>query len=167
MRRSFQPSGVPRLPPITWRPYRSSSGACSTSTDVQSTSRHSATTIGNAVLTPWPASGFLLTMVTRLSVSMRIYRLGTQACPASIAPAARSERPTPTSRAPEASSALAAYNPFVHPQFSRHGNGHLISYNINHVHDPDTLYDDAGLYRPRFIWVDLDRLAVRPPGQER
>ena len=70
-------------------------------------------------------------------------------------------------RAPEASSAVAAYNPFVHPQFSRHGNGHLISYNINHVHDPDTLYDDAGLYRPRFIWVDLDRLAVRPAGQER
>ena len=70
-------------------------------------------------------------------------------------------------RAPEASSAVVAYNPFIHPQFSPHRNGDLISYNINHVHDPVTLYDDAGLYRPRFIRVDLNRLTARPAGQDR
>jgi hypothetical protein len=62
-------------------------------------------------------------------------------------------------RAPEASQAVAAYNPFVHPQFG-HATGYLISYNINHLHDPDQLYADAGLYRPRFIRADLDRLAA-------
>ena len=83
------------------------------------------------------------------------------------APTGPWQGPVDIYRAPEASRAVAAYNPFVHPQFSRQGTGHLISYNINHVHDPDTLYDDAGLYRPRFIWVDLDRLDVRLAGQER
>lgn len=68
-------------------------------------------------------------------------------------------------QAPEADTAVVAYNPFVHPQFSTR-NGHLISYNINHVHDPDTLYDNAGLYRPRFIRIDLNRLAVQVGGQD-
>lgn len=67
--------------------------------------------------------------------------------------------PTEIYRAPEADGAVVAYNPFVHPQF-RSRSGHLISYNINHVHDPDTLYGDAGLYRPRFIRVDLNRPAA-------
>ena len=62
-------------------------------------------------------------------------------------------------RAPEAGDGIAAYNPFVHPQF-RSPDGLLISYNINHIHDPAAIYDDAGLYRPRFIRVDLDRLAA-------
>jgi len=74
--------------------------------------------------------------------------------------------PTEIYQAPEADAAVVAYNPFVHPQFSSR-NGHLISYNINHVHDPDTLYGDAGLYRPRFIRVDLNRLAALVGEQDR
>ncbi|MGD9332917.1 MAG: DUF5005 domain-containing protein [Desulfobacterales bacterium] len=62
-------------------------------------------------------------------------------------------------RAPEAGAGISAYNPFVHPQF-KSPDGILISYNINHVHDPDVIYEDASLYRPRFIRVDLDRLAA-------
>jgi hypothetical protein len=61
-------------------------------------------------------------------------------------------------RAPEANDAIAAYNTFVHPQFNRR-EGQLISYNLNHVHDPEALYDNAALYRPRFIRADLARLA--------
>jgi hypothetical protein len=60
--------------------------------------------------------------------------------------------------APEADTGVAAYNAFVHPQFSLPG-GHLISYNLNHVRDPLALYADAALYRPRFIRVDLARVA--------
>lgn len=78
----------------------------------------------------------------------------------------RAERPTgpwqgPVDiyQAPEADGAIAAYNPFVHIQFG-HANGYLISYNINEVNDPDRLYADANLYRPRFIRADLDRLAA-------
>ena len=63
-------------------------------------------------------------------------------------------------QAPEADDQVAAYNPFVHPQFSS-ANNFLISYNVNHLHDPDTLYQDAGLYRPRFIRTDLNALALR------
>lgn len=61
-------------------------------------------------------------------------------------------------QAPEANDQVAAYNPFVHPQF-RSRDDHLISYNINHLHDPDRLYQDAALYRPRFIRADLEGLA--------
>jgi hypothetical protein len=68
--------------------------------------------------------------------------------------------PVPIYQAPEADDQVAAYNPFVHPQFSS-ANDFLISYNINHVHDPDMLYQDAGLYRPRFIRTDLNALAQR------
>jgi hypothetical protein len=59
--------------------------------------------------------------------------------------------------APEASRDVAAYNPFVHEHFTRRGR-YLVSYNVNHLHDPDVLLRDAGLYRPRFIRVDLERL---------
>ncbi len=65
--------------------------------------------------------------------------------------------------APEASDAVTAYNPFVHPQFSHRGRI-LISYNVNHLHDPDMLYRDAGIYRPRFIRVNLERLLPPIPG---
>jgi hypothetical protein len=61
--------------------------------------------------------------------------------------------PCPLYRAPEASAALAAYNPFVHPQFTADGLL-LVSYNLNHVSDPEALYRDAAIYRPRFIRVD-------------
>jgi len=63
-------------------------------------------------------------------------------------------------QAPEANDQVAAYNPFVHSQFCSR-DGVLISYNINHLHDPDRLYQDAALYRPRFIRVDLDGLTDR------
>ena len=56
-------------------------------------------------------------------------------------------------RAPEASTVLAAYNPFVHSQFTVAGRL-LISYNLNHVSDPSVLYRDASIYRPRFVRVD-------------
>jgi hypothetical protein len=56
-------------------------------------------------------------------------------------------------RAPEADTAIAAYNPFVHPQFSADGRL-LVSYNLNHISDPSALYRDASIYRPRFIRVD-------------
>ena len=56
-------------------------------------------------------------------------------------------------RAPEASTVLAAYNPFVHLQFTVAGRL-LVSYNLNHVSDPSALYRDASIYRPRFVRVD-------------
>lgn len=68
--------------------------------------------------------------------------------------------PSEIHRAPEADADVAAYNPFVHTQFNR-PEGHLISYNVNHVHDPEPLYTDAGIYRPRFIRADLACLAAR------
>jgi hypothetical protein len=37
----------------------------------------------------------------------------------------------------------------------------LVSYNLNHLNDPEALYRDAGLYRPRFIRVDLDEVDRR------
>jgi hypothetical protein len=56
-------------------------------------------------------------------------------------------------RAPEAGAAIAAYNPFVHPQFTT-GDRLLVSYNVNHVTEPAALYRDATIYRPRFIRID-------------
>jgi hypothetical protein len=57
-------------------------------------------------------------------------------------------------RAPQAGRQVAAYNPFVHPQFTQNRRV-LVSYNLNHLSDPAALYRDAALYRPRFIRVDL------------
>ena len=72
--------------------------------------------------------------------------------------------PVEVYRAPEANAEIAAYNAFVHPQFDGPG-GQLISYNVNHVFDPQRLYADAALYRPRFIRADLVKLAesILPP----
>ena len=69
-------------------------------------------------------------------------------------------------QAPEADREVAAYNAFVHPQFAG-PDGQLISYNLNHVHNPDALYADAALYRPRFIRADLARLIDRPTPSHR
>jgi len=52
---------------------------------------------------------------------------------------------------------VVAYNPFVHTQFTK-GNRYLISYNLNHVNDPLAVFDDASIYRPRFIWVDFAQI---------
>jgi hypothetical protein len=68
-------------------------------------------------------------------------------------------------KAPEANSNLAAYNPFIHPQFTRQGRL-LISYNVNHLHDPDALYRDAQIYRPRFIRLDLAQFLPSTPEVE-
>jgi hypothetical protein len=81
-------------------------------------------------------------------------------------PAGPWQGPWPVYTAPEADRAVAAYNAAAHPQFTVDGRL-LVSYNLNHVFDPDALYDDAALYRPRFIRVDLqrlrERLAAPPP----
>ncbi len=68
-------------------------------------------------------------------------------------------------KAPEAGGQVAAYNPFVHSQFTRQDRI-LISYNVNHLSDPSVLYRDAALYRPRFIRVDLARFLSIPPPVE-
>jgi hypothetical protein len=62
-------------------------------------------------------------------------------------------------RAPEGGPDTAAYNPFAHPQFGE-GPRLLVSYNVNHVSDPDALFRDASIYRPRFLWVDRDGLCA-------
>lgn len=67
--------------------------------------------------------------------------------------------------APEADSDVAAYNPFIHPQFTRQGRL-LISYNVNHLHDPEALYRDAQIYRPRFVRLDLAHFLPSPPAVE-
>lgn len=61
-------------------------------------------------------------------------------------------------RAPEAHEAIAAYNPFVHTQFTSNSRV-LVSYNLNAVINPAALYWDAAIYRPRFIRVDMDETA--------
>jgi hypothetical protein len=63
-------------------------------------------------------------------------------------------------RAPHTGQQVAAYNPFVHPQFTQNRRV-LVSYNLNHLSVPPALYRDAGLYRPRFIRVDLDEVDRR------
>ncbi len=75
------------------------------------------------------------------------------------------EGPVYLYQAPEADGDLAAYNPFVHPQFSRSGSL-LISYNVNHLHDPAALYRDASIYRPRFIRLDLAHFLPSQPEVE-
>ncbi len=62
--------------------------------------------------------------------------------------------PTTIYQAPEANERVAAYNPFVHPQFTQQGRV-LISYSVNHLHDAQIHYRDARLFRPRFIRADL------------
>ena len=103
------------------------------------------------------AMGFgLVTMDERTPFSNQVvlYR--------AAAPTGPWQGPADIYQAPEADGAIAAYNPFVHLQFG-HAEGYLISYNLNDVHDPDRLYGDAALYRPRFIRADLDA-ALTPQG---
>jgi len=100
------------------------------------------------------ASGFgLVTMDERTPFSNRLvlYRAET--------PTGPWQGPIAIYQSPEADGAIAAYSPFVHPQFG-HADGYLISYNLNDVHDPDRLYADAAIYRPRFIRADLEGLAA-------
>jgi hypothetical protein len=102
-------------------------------------------------LRPFRDGFVLITMDARTPFSGRLvaYR--------SFRPQGPFHGPVSIYEAPEASREVAAYNPFVHPQHTRRGRM-LISYNVNHLHDPDALFKDASLYRPRFIRVDLARL---------
>ncbi len=67
--------------------------------------------------------------------------------------------------APEAGGQVAAYNSFVHPQFTQQDRI-LISYNVNHLSDPKVHYRDATLYRPRFLRVDLAHFLPSSPPVE-
>ena len=62
--------------------------------------------------------------------------------------------------APETNGHIVAYNPFVHLQFST-ADRVLVSYNLNDIVDPGALYRHAGIYRPRFIWIDMAAVAQR------
>ncbi|MBR9980522.1 MAG: DUF5005 domain-containing protein, partial [Desulfatitalea sp.] len=70
--------------------------------------------------------------------------------------------PLPLYPAPSDEGRVAVYNPFVHPQFTDNGRV-LVSYNRNPIDDPDALYRDADLYRPRFVWVDLAAVDAQLP----
>src|SRR2546429_170390 len=72
--------GVEVLPPARCGPnFVSSRSACSMRTSFQSTSSSSAMSMGRCVLTPWPTSGFLLTMVTMPSAATRRNAVGSKA----------------------------------------------------------------------------------------
>jgi hypothetical protein len=74
------------------------------------------------------------------------------------APAGPWQGPVHVYTAPEAGGDVVAYNAFAHPQFTE-GGRLLVSYNLNSVSDLTRPYADADTYRPRFIRVDLGRLA--------
>lgn len=84
----------------------------------------------------------------------------------SRAPTGPWQGPQTVYQAPEANTRIAVYNPFAHTQFSDRGRV-LLSYNVNHVSDPDALLRDARIYRPRFIRVDLGQLERRFHDQEK
>ena len=85
--------GVAVLPPAICRLYRSvSRSACSTVTSFQATSSSSAISMGNAVLMPWPTSGFCATMVTEPSGRMRMNALGTNSA-GNASPSANPAKP--------------------------------------------------------------------------
>lgn len=48
------------------------------------------------------------------------------------------------------------YNALAHPQFMKDGMV-LISYNVNTM-DLEQLFNDAYIYRPRFFWMDIDKI---------
>ena len=56
---------------------------------------------------------------------------------------------------------IYAYNAHEHPQF-RTGDSSLLSYNVNSF-EPDDLYQDVSIYRPRFVQVDF---TVTPAPEE-
>jgi len=47
------------------------------------------------------------------------------------------------------------YNAHEHPQL-RHGNSLLVTYNVNTFDNVGDVYDDASIYRPRFVDVELE-----------
>jgi hypothetical protein len=58
---------------------------------------------------------------------------------------------------PEANGDIVTYNAFAHPQFAEQRKL-LISYNINHIKRFKAVFDNADLYRPKFIRVDMQWL---------
>src|SRR5690606_13852328 len=51
---------------------------------------------------------------------------------------------------------LFTYNAMAHPQFEKDGMI-LISYNVN-TEDFEQQHDDVSTYRPRFLWVEIDKI---------
>jgi len=51
---------------------------------------------------------------------------------------------------------LFTYNAMAHPQFEKEGKI-LISYNVNNL-DFAEQHDDVSTYRPRFFWIDIDKI---------
>jgi len=51
---------------------------------------------------------------------------------------------------------MFTYNAMAHPQFERDGKI-LISYNVNHE-DFVLQHEDVSTYRPRFLWIDTERI---------
>jgi len=48
------------------------------------------------------------------------------------------------------------YNAMAHPQFEQDGKI-LISYNVNHE-DFVQQHEDVSTYRPRFLWIDTEKI---------
>lgn len=64
-------------------------------------------------------------------------------------------------RPPEAKGDIVAYNALAHPHLSPRDRL-LLSYNLNHIRDPEAVYRNADVYRPRFVLVDLKTLRNEP-----
>jgi len=60
-------------------------------------------------------------------------------------------------KAPEATGARYVYNARIHQRASTTGNTLLVSYNVNSFNEDD-LYNDARMYRPRFVNVTIPPL---------
>jgi hypothetical protein len=64
-------------------------------------------------------------------------------------------------RPPEAKGDIVAYNALAHPHLSP-PDRLLISYNLNHIRDPNAVYQNADDYRPRFILINHKELGQEP-----
>lgn len=65
----------------------------------------------------------------------------------------RNKKKIYTTPEPIENKAVFSYNAMAHPQYIKNGEI-LISYCVN-GHNPEDLFADASIYRPRFIWANL------------
>jgi hypothetical protein len=72
----------------------------------------------------------------------------------SYSPCGPWSKPVNLYMAPEAGGDIVAYNACAHPQFTAQGKL-LISYNLNHVKNFKAVFNNADLYRPKFIRADM------------